>query len=235
MRVRKNTDLYKQLVELFPNSHKNGRYIHRYLNLKQIDWRLFENFSGDVLDVGCGIPIDAIVLSKMRGIRSISIVDTKQLSTSNIPKTTLFLSDAKALPFRDSKFDVTMSFSAIEHLPDREGQKKWIAEMVRVTKPGGKILITVDNSWSLLNRIFDRYTWGSTILCINPSQLKQWVYNNGKFKVEKSTSGLLYYYGNGPAFWRFSYPAYVFDRFVNIFDCILPYLCDRIGFRFKKL
>jgi len=235
MRIGKNNDVYKQCFKMLTDLEFGERYIHRYLNVKQIDWKLFENFSGDILDVGCGIPIDAIVLGSMQRVRSISIVDIKQPIVTNVPKSTFFLADATKLPFQDDKFDVAMSFSAIEHLPDREGQKKWIAEMVRVTKPGGKILITVDNSWSLLNRIFDRYTFKTSILCINPDQLKQWIFNNGKIKVEESTSGLLYYYGNCIPFLRFSYPIYLFDRFINIFDAFLPDLCDRVGFRFRKL
>ena len=43
------------------------------------------------------------------------------------------------LPFADGAFDVTYSSNVLEHVPDPEGM---VAEMVRVTRPGGTVVVS---------------------------------------------------------------------------------------------
>lgn len=55
--------------------------------------------------------------------------------------------DLFSLPFADSCFDITFGEGVIEHfgaLPGR-GYKDAVKEMVRVTKPGGKVVVAVPN------------------------------------------------------------------------------------------
>jgi ubiquinone/menaquinone biosynthesis C-methylase UbiE len=49
------------------------------------------------------------------------------------------------LPFEDATFDVTCSFKVLAHVPDIG---KALAEMARVTRPGGVILAEFYNPWS---------------------------------------------------------------------------------------
>jgi ubiquinone/menaquinone biosynthesis C-methylase UbiE len=51
-----------------------------------------------------------------------------------------------ALPFEDASFDVTCSFKVLAHVSD---VARALAEMARVTKPGGVILAEFYNPWSL--------------------------------------------------------------------------------------
>jgi ubiquinone/menaquinone biosynthesis C-methylase UbiE len=53
---------------------------------------------------------------------------------------------AEALPFRDGAFALVHCFSVIEHVASVEGT---IAEMVRVTQPGGVMYVHTPNAWSL--------------------------------------------------------------------------------------
>jgi ubiquinone/menaquinone biosynthesis C-methylase UbiE len=50
------------------------------------------------------------------------------------------------LPFDDASFDLTCSFKVLAHVPDIG---KALAEMARVTRPGGVILAEFYNPWSL--------------------------------------------------------------------------------------
>ena len=50
------------------------------------------------------------------------------------------VADARFVPFKDDTFDLTFSFGVVEHF---EGTEEAVTEHVRVTKPGGKIIITV--------------------------------------------------------------------------------------------
>ena len=50
--------------------------------------------------------------------------------------------DAAKLPFASESFDVTISCETIEHVPDVQ---EALREMYRVTRPGGKLLLTTPN------------------------------------------------------------------------------------------
>jgi 2-polyprenyl-3-methyl-5-hydroxy-6-metoxy-1,4-benzoquinol methylase len=53
---------------------------------------------------------------------------------------------AEALPFRDGTFALVHCFSVIEHVDSIE---RTVAEMVRVTRPGGALYVHTPNAWSL--------------------------------------------------------------------------------------
>ncbi|MBU7015050.1 MAG: class I SAM-dependent methyltransferase [Theionarchaea archaeon] len=55
------------------------------------------------------------------------------------------IADARSLPFKDDTFDLTFSFGVVEHF---EGTEVAVAEHMRVTRPGGKIIITVPHIFS---------------------------------------------------------------------------------------
>lgn len=52
------------------------------------------------------------------------------------------IQDGRALTYADASFDAAFSVSVIEHIPDR-GDSEAIAELVRIVKPGGLIVVTV--------------------------------------------------------------------------------------------
>jgi SAM-dependent methyltransferase len=52
--------------------------------------------------------------------------------------------DAHALPFADGHFDVVLAAEILEHIPD---DRAVIAEIVRVTRPGGRVVVTVPRRW----------------------------------------------------------------------------------------
>ena len=47
------------------------------------------------------------------------------------------------LPFSDQIFDVTLSVAVLHHLSTKERRQKALDELIRITKPGGKILVQV--------------------------------------------------------------------------------------------
>ena len=57
------------------------------------------------------------------------------------------VADIQAIPFGDNEFDLVISLETLEHVPDCE---KGLAELVRVTKPAGRIIVTTPNYYGSL-------------------------------------------------------------------------------------
>jgi SAM-dependent methyltransferase len=53
-----------------------------------------------------------------------------------------------ALPFADDAFDVAFSYSVLQHF-DKRAARMTMAEMMRVTRPGGLVLIQLANRWGV--------------------------------------------------------------------------------------
>lgn len=53
--------------------------------------------------------------------------------------------DVRRLPFADASFDLVVSNSTLDHLPDVESIADSLRELWRVTSPGGVAIVTLDN------------------------------------------------------------------------------------------
>jgi ubiquinone/menaquinone biosynthesis C-methylase UbiE len=104
--------------------------------------------AGSLLDVGCGP--GSIVLKIAQRCRHLSIVglDYSQNMIETARRTAAEMGldgrvffqrgDAGRMPFADGSFDVVLSNSVLHHLAD---PTRMFREMVRVTRPGGAILV----------------------------------------------------------------------------------------------
>lgn len=54
------------------------------------------------------------------------------------------------LPFEDASFDAAVSIEVIEHVED---QFAFLRELVRITKPGGRIVVTTPNTLQMVSRV----------------------------------------------------------------------------------
>lgn len=97
-----------------------------------------------VLDVGCGIGGSSRILAKDYGFAVTGITISPQqvqraqaLTAPEVPAQ-FQVDDALALSFGDASFDVVWSVEAGPHMPDKV---KYAAEMLRVLKPGGLLVV----------------------------------------------------------------------------------------------
>jgi len=101
-----------------------------------------------VLDVGCGIGGTSRHLAKRFGqgtsVTGITLSPnqvkraTELAAEQGVPNAKFQVMNALAMEFEDDTFDLVWACESGEHMPDK---KKYVEEMVRVLKPGGKIVI----------------------------------------------------------------------------------------------
>eukprot|EP00980_Cylindrotheca_fusiformis_P014793 scaffold4026_cov117-Cylindrotheca_fusiformis.AAC.28 len=101
-----------------------------------------------VLDVGCGFGGTSRYLARKLGPTSEVTAITlspKQVQRAtelaveqNTPNAKFLVEDALAMSFPDNTFDIVWACESGEHMPDK---KRYIEEMMRVLKPGGKFVM----------------------------------------------------------------------------------------------
>ena len=111
-----------------------------------------------VLDLGCGPGTDTIPLAPLVGVNGLVIgadYDAAMIAEADKLAREAGVStwvrhervDATEMPFKSNHFDACRSDRLFQHLPD-PGQA--MAELVRVTKPGGWIVV-LDTDWGSLS------------------------------------------------------------------------------------
>ena len=103
--------------------------------------------SGVLADIGCGT---GTLWAKLRG-RFARCIGVDALRFDGLPHDVDFRSadlDAAALPLADGEADVAVAVETIEHL---ENPRAFCRELVRITRPGGTVVITTPNQLSALS------------------------------------------------------------------------------------
>ena len=108
-----------------------------------------------VLDVGCGPGIDLLDMVGLVGptgrlvgldASEVTIVEARRRAKELRFPITFEIGEVQALPFPDGSFDVCRAQRLLEHVPDAD---RPLTEMVRVTRPGGRIVV-FDIDWDTL-------------------------------------------------------------------------------------
>jgi SAM-dependent methyltransferase len=100
--------------------------------------------SGRILDVACGTGYGSAMLAR-RG--QVSGLDKESaavaLAHHRAPEIDFRACVLPPIPFPDRTFDVVVTFETLEHIEDDEA---YIAEIHRVLKPGGQLLLSTPNA-----------------------------------------------------------------------------------------
>ncbi len=148
--VKRMTEIFDDWPEKYDQWFESsiGRLVREY------EGRLFLEMTrpgqGErILDVGCGTGIFTLDLlaagSRVTGLElSLPMLRRAGKKAAGRPFH-MVQGDMRALPFADASFDKAVSVTAIEFLEDARGG---IAELFRVTRPGGLVVVASLNSLS---------------------------------------------------------------------------------------
>lgn len=93
-----------------------------------------------ILDAGCGTGLAEEVLSPMGAVIGLDIAAEAVAGRSCESAERLCLASVNPSPFRGETFDLVVALDIIEHIEDDEGAMR---EFHRITKPGGRLVVTV--------------------------------------------------------------------------------------------
>lgn len=123
------------------------------------------------VDLSCGTGELLHELAKTKPLLSLHGVDIAEnmlaVAKQKVPSAKFYQMDVHHLRLKDNLFDYVVSTEAFHHYPD---QRKALSEMVRVCKPGGKVMIADINFFSsLLHRLFEKIEPG----CVHINSRKE--------------------------------------------------------------
>ena len=98
---------------------------------------------GRGLDVGCGTGVLAARLAR-RGYEMVGIdpsVEMLRELRARAPDVETITGSGTALPFDDGTFDLVLSVAVMHHIAEPDAVRRTLAEMVRVVRPAGRVLI----------------------------------------------------------------------------------------------
>jgi ubiquinone/menaquinone biosynthesis C-methylase UbiE len=132
------------------------RYMRLTAGPSGLPFSLFVDFDSlarkDVLDVGCGSGIATQMLAEAgANVTAVDLTDwavettRRRLGAFGL-RGEVRQEDAEQLPFGDASFDLVFSWGVIHHSSDMD---RALAELVRVCRPGGEIVLMVYHRRSL--------------------------------------------------------------------------------------
>jgi ubiquinone/menaquinone biosynthesis C-methylase UbiE len=111
---------------------------------------------GSALDVGCGTGALAARLADA-GYEAVGLDPSEGMLRVLEQRTTSVRAvqgSGTSIPFADGSFDLVLSVATMHHIAAADDVRRTLAEMVRVTRPGGRILVWDHNPrnpyWRLL-------------------------------------------------------------------------------------
>ena len=147
---------------------------------RKSDWKEFEEIlpyikkNDNLADIGCGNGRFFAFISRKHDTQYIGIDNSPPLleeARRAHKKAKFKKGDFLDIPLEDNSQDATVCIASLHHIPSKTLRKKAIKELARITKPKGKLIITV---WNLLKQ--PKYKKQVVI------SLLRWFYTLGKYE-----------------------------------------------------
>lgn len=107
-----------------------------------------------VLEVGCGAGLATVALAEhgfaveaVDTVRDMLLTTRARAASANVARRIgVIQASVDHLPYGDNQFSLIVGIGV---LPWLDCMRKAMTEMIRVTKPGGSLIVNVDNTWRL--------------------------------------------------------------------------------------
>ncbi len=155
--------LLEQGKDAFDESHYDRKYFEGHIarydgqvycqRVKNVGRFMGEVAGLRVLDLGCGVGFFGGI-AQQRGARVTGLdfsAVALQMCQKRQPGMAVLRGDATRLPFASAAFDVVLLNDIIEHLAEDLG-RAMLAEVFRVLRPGGRLVVDTDNDAFLMGR-----------------------------------------------------------------------------------
>jgi SAM-dependent methyltransferase len=111
----------------------------------------------DALDVGCGIGLtDRHLAGRFRAMTGTDVSPgVLETAARDNPAVHYELADRDRLPFDDGKFDLAFAVCVVQVITPTE-RPNFVAELARVTRPGGLVVVFEHNPYNPLTRLVVR-------------------------------------------------------------------------------
>ncbi len=142
--TKKNREYYDEFSKTYERERHQG--YHALLDQMELVEALPWCRGADVLEVGCGT---GLILREITPVAKTAVgldISRQMLAGARDRGLDVLQGSASQLPFADGSFDMVVSFKVLAHV--REIQKA-MDEMVRVTRPGGRLILEFYNPRSL--------------------------------------------------------------------------------------
>ncbi len=132
----------------FSHRYEDERHLGYHALIDEIEAGLVRErlHGGRVLEVGCGTGLVLSRVSEGAELAAGADISRGILAAARERDLDVVHADGLSLPYKDDTFDVVYSFKVLAHIPAIE---QALAEMTRVTRPGGLMLPEFYNPLSL--------------------------------------------------------------------------------------
>ena len=174
-----NIDYYDSFAKDYDKKHMFGRENRNHLKKIGKITQLLDVTSGDkVLEIGVGSGIHAERLIRSRDVHftgldiSQGMVGEAGKRLKNFKNVNLVVGKGEELDFKDNTFDGVFCSGTLHHL---DNQLQGLKEMVRVVKPGKKIVVMEPNKYFFKNYLRGRFiSFERHSLKMTMSNFKRW-------------------------------------------------------------
>jgi ubiquinone/menaquinone biosynthesis C-methylase UbiE len=152
-------EYYRMHQESIRASGEEPEYFARYksADTRQLwDARYTAEEPGAILDFGGGTGASSPHLREFFPLTKLVLADVSSRSLElaanrNVPDLDLLHFDGTALPIEDDRFDIALIACVLHHVPEQK-HVSLLAEVRRVLKPGGLLVLFEHNPWNPLTR-----------------------------------------------------------------------------------
>ena len=135
--------------------------VNRRLLARWLPPRVDRVLKTDAFDEAVGAGLVPLLAARATTVVTVDVAaDIVAAAHARYPALVATVADVRDLPFPDDAFDAILSNSTLDHFESRDELRAGIRELARVLRPGGVLVITLDNPVHPLVALRNRLPYG---------------------------------------------------------------------------